>query len=414
MALTRSPKSFEISEWLVLEAYRRVKQKGGSAGVDDQSLSDFEQNLQNNLYKLWNRLSSGSYFPPPVKQVEIPKKQGGSRKLGIPTVTDRIAQMVVKMSIEPTLEPIFHADSYGYRPGKSAHEAVSVTRERCWRYPWVVEFDIQGAFDHIDHELLMKAVEHHVKEPWQLLYIQRWLVAPFETVDGEQIDRTAGVPQGGVVSPLLMNLFMHYAFDHWMEKQNPGCPFARYADDGVVHCRTRSEAEQLLQTIAGRFEACKLTLHPKKSKVVYCKNANRKGTYPCMQFTFLGFTFRPRRAKTKTGKRFIGFLPGVSEEALKGMRERIRGWRLNRQAFATLESLAQKYGPTIQGWWSYYGRFYGSALGELFNYLNLRLAKWAQRKYKKLRQHKRRSIEWIAGIAKKQPRLFFHWSLRLR
>ncbi len=407
----KSTKSFEISRHVVLEAYKRVKAKGGAAGVDNESMDDFERHLKDNLYKVWNRLSSGSYFPPPVKQVEIPKKDGGKRKLGIPTISDRIAQMVVKLYTEPQLEPHFHRDSYGYRPNKSAHDAVLVTRERCWRYDWVVEFDIQKAFDAIDHEMLMKAVEHHVKEPWIALYIRRWLTAPFATAEGEQIERTAGTPQGGVISPLLINLFMHYAFDHWMERYYPHNPFARYADDGVIHCHTQSEAEALLIAISDRFSACHLTIHPEKSKVVYCKDGNRKEAHPQTHFTFLGFTFRARLAKSRAGKYFTGFLPGVSKLALQQMREKIRGWRWNRQTFTTIERLACKYNAVLRGWWNYYGRFYGSEMRQLSVYLDSRLVTWVRRKYKTLRQHKRRSVEWLARISRKHPTLFYHWSL---
>ena len=289
-----SAKPYVIAKRAVWEAYQQVKANRGAAGIDGESIAMFEQNLSRNLYKLWNRMSSGSYFPPPVKQVEIPKAKGGTRKLGIPTVSDRIAQTVVKRIIEPILDPIFHQDSYGYRPGKSAKQAVAVTRKRCWQYRWVVEFDIKSAFDQIDHGLLMKAVRSHIKEGWILLYIERWLTAPFETTDGERVTRQRGTPQGGVVSPILMNLFMHYTFDAWMQRTNPTCPFARYADDAVVHCRNRKQAEEVMRSIALRLAECGLTMHPDKSKVVYCKDDKRTASYPHVHFTFLGFTFPPK------------------------------------------------------------------------------------------------------------------------
>src|SRR6202790_5522792 len=247
-----STKPYRIAKRVVWEAYQRVKANRGAAGVDDETIAIFEQNFAGNLYKLWNRMSSGSYFPPPVKQVEIPKSKGGTRKLGVPTVSDRIAQTVVKRIIEPILDPIFHPDSYGYRPGRSAKQAIAVTRERCWEYDWVVEFDIKAAFDQIDHGLLMKAVRSHIKEDWILLYIERWLTAPFETAEGDHLLRERGTPQGGVVSPILMNLFMHYAFDRWMQSTYPQCPFARYADDAVVHCRSQALAEAVMRSIALR------------------------------------------------------------------------------------------------------------------------------------------------------------------
>ena len=406
----RSTKSFDISKHVVWEAYKRVKSNKGAAGVDEESIAQFEQHLKRGLYKVWNRLSSGSYFPPPVKQVEIAKRGGGKRTLGVPTVSDRIAQMVVKLYVEPQIEPHFHPDSYGYRPHKSAKAAVAVTRKRCWQYDWVVEFDIKGAFDNIDHALLLKAVRHHVKEPWMLLYIERWLTAPFETVDGELISRDKGTPQGGVISPLLMNLFLHYVFDRWMERTYPRCPFARYADDAVVHCGSQVEAGRMLEAIDQRLQDCLLTMHPDKSKIVYCKDSNRKKDYSQTQFTFLGFTFRPRAAANRSGKRFTSFLPAVSVAALKRMRQTVKGWNLNRKTYTTLERLAQQYNPTLRGWWNYYGSFYKTEMRQLMTYLNQRFASWVRRKYKKLVCHKRRSFHWLRRVAKRQPRLFFHWA----
>jgi group II intron reverse transcriptase/maturase len=309
------------------------------------------------------------------------------------------------------VEPHFHPDSYGYRPNKSAKDAVAVTRQRCWRYDWVVEFDIKGAFDNIDHTLLMKAVRHHVKERWIVLYIERWLTAPFETVDGQRIPRDKGTPQGGVISPLLMNLFLHYAFDQWMVKNYPRCPFARYADDAVIHCRSQAEAHAMLEAIDRRLCDCLLTLHPDKSKVVYCQDSNRQGDYPQTHFTFLGFTFRPRVAVNRSGKRFTSFLPAVSDEALKSMRQTIRGWNLHRQTFATLETFARRYNPILRGWWNYYGSFYRTGMYPLIDYLNQRLASWTRRKHKKLKGRMRQSFEWIRRVFKRQPTLFFHWQM---
>jgi group II intron reverse transcriptase/maturase len=406
-----STKPFVIAKRAVWEAYQQVKANRGAAGIDGESIAMFEQNLSRNLYKLWNRMSSGSYFPPPVKQVEIPKAKGGTRKLGIPTVSDRIAQTVVKRIIEPILDPIFHQDSYGYRPGKSAKQAVAVTRKRCWQYAWVVEFDIKSAFDQIDHGLLMKAVRSHIKEGWILLYIERWLTAPFETTDGERVTRQRGTPQGGVVSPILMNLFMHYAFDVWMQRTNPTCPLARYADDAVVHCRNRKQAEQVMRSIALRLAECGLMMHPEKSRIVYCKSSGRNASYPHVQFTFLGFTFRPRRAVNSQGRRFTGFMPGVSVDALKRMRKEVRGWRIHRRTATTLAELAKQYNPVLRGWWNYFGEFYPSAMHSFAMYLDGKLMQWARRKYQTLERREQASVQWLIKMKKSFPQMFFYWSV---
>ena len=313
-------KSFIISKWQVLKAYELVKANAGAAGVDKQSLSDFEQNLKSNLYKLWNRLSSGSYFPPPVKAVAIPKKAGGERILGIPTVSDRIAQMVVKLEFEPQVEPIFLSDSYGYRPNKSALDAIGVTRQRCWRYDWILEFDIKGLFDNIPHDLLLKAVYKHTDSPWVRLYIERWLMAPMQMPNGEQVVRSLGTPQGGVISPVLSNLFLHYVFDKWLQKHYSKTPWCRYADDGLVHCHSETEARHMLKVLKQRFQDCGLELHPLKTKLVYCKDGIRKGQYENTSFDFLGYTFRRRVCKDRKRNRvFVSFNPAVSMVSLKAM-----------------------------------------------------------------------------------------------
>ena len=295
-----------------------MKAKQGSAGVDNITIEQFETNRENNLYKIWNRMSSGSYMPPAVRMVEIPKSDGKVRKLGIPTVADRVAQMVAKLYLEPLVELHFHPDSYGYRPGKSAHEAIGIVRTRCWKSDWVIDLDIQGFFDNLDHDLLMRAVEKHTDIKWLHLYIKRWLKAPIEEKEGELEARTQGTPQGGVISPLLANLFLHYAFDKWMQRHYPRNVFARYADDIIVHCQTLEEAEQLKQAIETRLKECKLALHPDKTRIVYCKDDDRKGGHPEMQFDYLGYTFRPRQAKSKHGKYFVSFLPAISTKARRG------------------------------------------------------------------------------------------------
>jgi RNA-directed DNA polymerase len=407
-------KSFCISKYVVWEAFKRVKANKGAAGVDEESLANFEEDLKNNLYKIWNRMSSGCYFPPPVRAVDIDKKDGGLRRLGIPSVSDRIAQMVVKMYFEPDVEPYFHPDSYAYRPKKSAIQAVEVARQRCWRYDWVLDLDIKGFFDNIDHELLMRAVRKHTDCKWVLLYIERWLKAPMQLPDNRLIDREKGTPQGGVVSPLLANLFLHYAFDEWMRRSFKHIPFERFADDIVVHCRTERHARWIRSEIERRMAQCCLELHPDKTKIVYCKDDDRKGSYPNESFDFLGFTFRPRRSKNRWGKLFINFSPGVSNLAAKEMRQHLRKWKLQLRSDKCLEDLARMLNPTLQGWINYYGSFYKSALYPVFIHLNRTLARWATRKYKRLRGHARRATHWLGRIARKEPRLFAHWKWGLR
>jgi RNA-directed DNA polymerase len=405
-----STKSFDIPKSWVWQAYLKVKSNKGSAGADGVDLDVFEEKVGPNLYKIWNRLSSGSYMPPPVLQVEIPKASGdGVRILGIPSISDRVAQTVVKQYLEPILDPVFHQDSYGYRPGKSAKQAVAVTRSRCWKHDWVVEFDIKGAFDNIDHGLLLKALEHHVSERWVLLYVKRWLEAPFVDKHGSLTTRSMGTPQGSVIGPLLLNLFMHNAFDKWMDRESPECPFARYADDAVIHCHSRREAEQLLRSVAERLGECGLELHPAKSKVVYCKDSNRHGVYENMQFVFLGFCFRPRCAPSRSGKAFTSFLPAICDEAKKSIRQSIRRWCLQGLSTFSLEELADRYNPIIRGWINYYGAFYKQELGRVFRHLDSKLVLWVQRKFKQFRRRRLCAKRWLVLSLASQPNLFVHW-----
>jgi RNA-directed DNA polymerase len=402
-------KPFSISKRAVFEAYRGVKANKGSAGVDEESIADFEKDLKNNLYKIWNRMSSGSYSPPPVRTVLIPKGDGAQRKLGIPTVSDRIAQMVAKQYLEPEVEPCFHPDSYGYRPGKSAIDAVGVARKRCWHYDWVLDLDIRGFFDNIDHDLMMRAVRKHTDCRWVLLYIERWLQAPAQLEDGTLVERDQGTPQGGVISPLLANLFLHYAFDEWMKRNYGSVPFERYADDIIVHCRSEKQARFMKAMIERRLLDCKLELHPEKTKIVYCKDDNRRGNHPNQKFDFLGYTFRPRTVKDRCNRYFVGFNPAVSDKAAKSMRRTIRGWRIHRMSDKSLEDISRLFDATIRGWLNYYGRFYKSALDPILDQLNRALRKWAMRKYKKLRGRKRRAKYWVGRVSRRQPYLFAHW-----
>jgi RNA-directed DNA polymerase len=388
-----------------------VKANKGAAGVDEETIGEFEKDLKGNLYKIWNRMSSGSYFPPAVKAVEIPKKSGGVRILGIPTVSDRVAQMVVKMHFEPKVEPIFAADSYGYRPGKSAIDALRITRGRCWRYDWVIELDIRKLFDWIDHELLLKAVRKHTDSAWEILYIERWLKAPFQMQDGSLVERRMGTPQGGVVSPVLANLFLHYAFDEWMRREHGNNPWARYADDAVIHCRTQKEAEGLLIQLGERFKQCQLELNTEKTRIVYCKDDDRRGNYPVTSFDFLGYTFRPRRSKNRWGKCFINFSPAVSNAASKAMRQTIRGWRMQLKPDLGIDDLSRMFNPVIRGWINYYGCFYKSQLYSVLRHMDRALIQWARRKYKKLMRHKRRASSWLGRLARNRPELFAHWQM---
>jgi len=405
-------KPFQIDKKRVYEAYKAVRSNQGAAGVDGVTLEAFEEDLGRNLYKIWNRMSSGSYFPPPVRAVTIPKKSGnGERILGVPTVSDRIAQMVVKQLIEPDLDPVFLPDSYGYRPGKSALDAVGVTRKRCWKYDWVLEFDIKGLFDNLPHDLLLKAVRKHVQCKWALLYIERWLTAPMMK-DGEVIERTRGTPQGGVISPILSNLFLHYAFDLWMGRAHPDLPWCRYADDGLVHCRTEQEAQVVMATLQARLAECGLEMHPTKSKIVYCEDSNRKGTYPNVSFDFLGYCFRPRRAENSHGaKVFCGFLPAVSPSALKSMQETIRDLDIRSRTHMSMDDIARELNPTLRGWIVYYGRFTPSALGPILRYVNLTIQAWMMRKFKRFKGRKTKAGLFLGRLSRENPGLFAHWKV---
>lgn len=407
-------KPFDISKKVVLEAWKQVKANKGSAGIDDQTIEDFEENLKDNLYKIWNRMSSGSYFPPADKTVEIPKKGGGQRALGIPTVSDRIAQTVVKIYFEPEVEPFFHKDSYGYRPNKSAKEALGVARQRCWRYDWLVDLDIRKCFDTIPHDLLTRAVQKHTQCKWILLYIQRWLKAPVQQPDGTIIHRERGIPQGGSLSPILANLFLHYAFDQWMVRNYPTMPFERYADDAIVHCKSEAQAQMIRRAIEERMAECGMELNPQKTKIVYCKDDDRRGNYPNEKFDFLGFTFQARRSKNRWGKHFINFSPAVSNDAATRMRQEMRRWRVQMRSDKSLEDISRMFDPVLRGWITYYSSYYKSALYPVLRHFNRTLVRWTTRKYKRFRRHRRRAEHWLERIATKEPNLFTHWRMGVK
>jgi RNA-directed DNA polymerase len=407
--LKSAGKPFEISKWKVWEAWEKVKDNKGAPGVDGCSIEDFEKDLKNNLYQVWNRMSSGSYFPPPVLAVEIPKPHGGgTRILGVPTVADRVAQTVVAMYLEPNVEPLFHDDSFGYRPGRGPLDAVAACRERCWRTDWVLDLDLERFFDSVPHDLIVKAVQANTDQRWVLLYVQRWLTAPMQQPDGTLAERNRGTPQGSAVSPVLANLFLHYAFDAWMVREFPTVRFERYVDDAVVHCISERQARMLAAAIGDRMAEVGLRLHPTKTRIVYCKDGKRRGAYEHTSFTFLGFTFRARKARGRDGKNFTSFLPAISKDALTKISREVRRWRLHLRTGHTLAELARRINPIVRGWMQYYGAFYRSALYSFLGRINAYLMRWVRKKYKRLRGYKKAKAAWDR-VTRRDPGLFAHW-----
>lgn len=402
-------KSFEVEKREVWEAYKRVKANRGAAGVDGVTMAEFERGLSKNLYRIWNRMVSGSYFPPPVKRVDIPKGDGKTRPLGIPTVADRIAQMVVQRRLVPLLEPEFHESSYGYRPGRSAHDALRAARQQCWRHDWVLDLDIKGFFDNLDWTLLMSAVRKHTDCPMVVLYIERWLRAAVVMPDGTVVGRDKGTPQGGVISPILANLFLHYAFDRWMARRHPEVQFERYADDVICHCDSQAQAQSLRAELEQRLAQCRLELHPEKTRVVYCADANRRGPHEQRTFDFLGYSFKPRTARNRWGKVFTNFSPGVSDKAGKAMRSEIRDWRLQRQSRSSMEELLAQKRPVLAGWVRYYGLFNPASLWRALQTLDVHLVQWVRGKFKSLRAHSQDAWGWLKGLQLREPTLWPHW-----
>jgi RNA-directed DNA polymerase len=406
----KSPgKPFEISKVEVLQAWEKVKANKGTPGVDGCSIEEFEADLKNNLYKVWNRMSSGSYFPPPVRAVEIPKSHGGgTRILGVPTVADRVAQTVVARRLETRVEEIFHPDSYGYRPGRAPQDAVEVCRRRCWSTDWVIDLDIQKFFDSVARDLIIRAVEANTDLPWVVLYVKRWLDAPVQNPDGSVLRRDRGTPQGSAVSPVLANLFLHYAFDAWMAREFPAVTFERYVDDAVVHCVSEARAREVMAAIAERMEQVGLRLHPDKTRIVYCQDGRRRASYEHTEFTFLGFTFRQRRSRSKDGKQFNSFNPAISKAALKKISAEVRSWRLHNRTGRDFVDVARDINPIVRGWMNYYGTFNRSAMYPLLQRINAYLIRWIRNKYKRLRA-KIKAFRCWRGIVQRYPRMFAHW-----
>jgi RNA-directed DNA polymerase len=405
-------KPFRISKLEVWDAWLKVKGNQGAPGVDGQSIGAFEEDLKDNLYKVWNRMSSGTYFPPPVRAVEIPKPHGGgTRVLGVPSVADRIAQTVAAARLEQAVEPVFHPDSYGYRPGKCQLDAVGVCRQRCWEYDWVIDLDIRKFFDSVRWDLIVKAAEAHTDHEtrWVVLYVKRWLAAPLQLPDGTLQERDRGTPQGSAISPVLANLFMHYAFDRWLAREFPLVKFERYADDAVIHCVSEHQARQVLAALHERMAGVGLELHPGKTKIVYCKDSNRRGPAGPASFDFLGFTFRPRQARRKDGVQFTSFLPAISKDALKKISAEVRSWRLHRHIEMTTADIAAWINPKVRGWMTYYGAFYRSALYPVLHRINTYLLRWIMNKYKRLRTWKKATRSMTAA-ATTRPRYFTHWA----
>ena len=402
-----------IPKQLVWDAWLKVKENNGAAGSDGVTVEQFEERLKDNLYKLWSRMSSGSYFPGPVRAVEIPKK-GGVRTLGIPSVVDRVAQTVAVMALEPNVEKVFHDDSYGYRPGRSPLDAVAACRQRCFRKDWVVDLDVKSFFDTVPWDLMLKAVARHTDSTWVLLYVERWLKAPMLRPDGSLVERVKGTPQGGPISPLLANLFLHYGLDAWMVREHPNVPFERFADDVILHCVSERQARHLRDMVARRLAELGLELHPDKTRIVYCWSSRRRTAWDGpVSFTFCGYTFRPRKAYDKRRKEaFTGFLPAPAPEKLTDMSRRVASWRLTRRTNLTLNDLAAGVNPVLRGWLTYYTAFYASAVIPLCQRIDRRLMRWARRKYKRLEHSGRRARAWLQGVRRRSPGLFAHWELR--
>lgn len=413
MTLWDETKSVPVSKEQVWLAYKKVRSNAGSAGIDGISMEEYDAKRSEHLYKLWNRMASGSYFPPPVKEVEIPKKDGKTRKLGIPTISDRVAQMVVKDYLEPRFEKVFSPHSYGYRPGKNAHQALAEVRENVKMLDWAIDLDIKGFFDNIDHGKLMLAVKKHVQEKWCLMYIERWLQMPVQTKTGKLVEKQGkGTPQGGVISPLLANLFLHYAMDKWLEQTHSSVRYVRYADDAIFHCKSKVQADYVLRNLNKRMKQCGLELHPEKTKLVYCRDHRRQGDYPTVKFDFLGYSFQPRTSKSKrNGELYLGYDCAISIGSKKRIADKMRELDIEHLTHKSIVGVAKFLEPYIRGWINYYGKFRIWEMNPIFQLLRRRLVTWARKRYKRYKTSINRAYDWLKRIKEQFPWLFYHWRL---
>lgn len=404
-------KHFDIPEQLIWKAYKQVFKNKGAAGVDEITIAKFNEDLKGNIYKLWNRMSSGSYFPQPLKVVVIPKDIEGQRMLCIPSVYDRVAQTTAAIYLESLVEPKFHENSYGYRPNKSALQAVDIARKRCWEYDWVIDLDIAEFFDSLDHDLVLHTINMYTDCKWVILYVERWLKAPIQQTDGNLIARNKGIPQGSPISPIISNIVLHLVFDDWMKREYPTLPFERYVDDVIVHCKTYKQANFIKDVINKRLLKFKLKLKLEKTSIVYCKDDNRTEFFSKYKFDFLGYTFRPRRAKSKEGIYFSSFLPAISDKAKKKIKRNIRSWKIHRRTGATLNEIAEEINPIVSGWYLYYGKFYKSEIYSILRNIDKYLFKWIRAKYKNLRNKVKHSCRLLSQIKKKSSNIFYHWTI---
>lgn len=401
-------KMYDINKRLIVDSWRLVANNDGAAGIDKLTIAEIQKDYKGYLYTLWNRMSSGSYMASPVRKVTIPKADGKERILGIPTVLDRVAQMAAVKTVSERIDGKFHEDSYGYRPKKSAHQAIDKAKERCYRYPWVVDLDIQSFFDTIPHDQMMEMVERRIEDPWIKLYIKRWLKAEMMDAKGNVTSRELGTPQGGVISPLLANMYLDEAFDWWINQAFPRVKFERYADDIIIHCNSKIEAQEVLDQVRERMSEYGLTLHPEKTKIIYCKSKGRNLSYPNVTFTFLGYQWKPRSAIERTnGKLRLAFTPAVSTKAQQKIRNTIRSWKLNEKTHVELKTIATTFNKRLQGWIAYYGQHRKSELGQSLKYLDERLVQWIRKKHK-IKSYAR-AWDKLKAIKQTNPKLFAHW-----